>query len=242
MRIQHISFVKKENVPLRFLNRGLLVLLIIIPLSCSAQKSSLTRISSVERSDNKGHVIRFHLNEASPAFDFSQPQPYLVQFQLTGNDLDTSKIRIDDQSDIIKKVDYYTFSGGIGVDILLKEGTFYEAAAYPDRDSQDLLLALTKTTGEKLAKHIINMESFAWSNAKPSNWAFGNNQEIENESTVDTSYQKIKDKIKFDVVVLDAGHGGHDVGAIGYKKTYEKNVVLAITKKLVVILTNICRG
>jgi len=36
---------------------------------------------------------------------------------------------------------------------------------------------------------------------------------------------------KLDVVVLDAGHGGHDPGAIG-SKTKEKDIVLAITLKL----------
>ncbi len=35
-----------------------------------------------------------------------------------------------------------------------------------------------------------------------------------------------------DVVVIDAGHGGKDPGAIGAGKIYEKNVVLPIAKKL----------
>ncbi|MFZ0391208.1 MAG: N-acetylmuramoyl-L-alanine amidase [Calditrichia bacterium] len=35
-----------------------------------------------------------------------------------------------------------------------------------------------------------------------------------------------------DVVVIDAGHGGKDPGAIGYGKTREKDVVLGIAKKL----------
>lgn len=34
------------------------------------------------------------------------------------------------------------------------------------------------------------------------------------------------------VVVIDPGHGGEDPGAVGRRKTYEKNVVLAIAKKL----------
>ncbi len=34
------------------------------------------------------------------------------------------------------------------------------------------------------------------------------------------------------VVVIDAGHGGKDVGAIGAAGTYEKNIVLAVSKKL----------
>ncbi|MGR8948049.1 MAG: N-acetylmuramoyl-L-alanine amidase [Gammaproteobacteria bacterium] len=34
------------------------------------------------------------------------------------------------------------------------------------------------------------------------------------------------------VVAIDAGHGGHDVGAIGPKGTYEKNIVLQISREL----------
>lgn len=41
---------------------------------------------------------------------------------------------------------------------------------------------------------------------------------------------KIKDKVK--IVIIDPGHGGEDPGAIGKKKTREKDVVLQIAKKL----------
>ena len=36
------------------------------------------------------------------------------------------------------------------------------------------------------------------------------------------------EKYKIDVVVIDAGHGGHDPGTIGYSKTHEKNISLAV--------------
>lgn len=38
------------------------------------------------------------------------------------------------------------------------------------------------------------------------------------------------------VIVIDPGHGGKDCGAIGYKKYYEKNVVLAIASKMADLL------
>ena len=34
------------------------------------------------------------------------------------------------------------------------------------------------------------------------------------------------------VVVIDAGHGGHDPGAIGYSGVHEKNITLAMAKEL----------
>ncbi len=44
--------------------------------------------------------------------------------------------------------------------------------------------------------------------------------------------EKIKKKWKFDVIVLDAGHGGKDFGAIGVNNTIEKNINLAVALKL----------
>ena len=42
----------------------------------------------------------------------------------------------------------------------------------------------------------------------------------------------MKNAHKIETVVLDPGHGGEDPGAIGRRGTCEKNVTLAIAKKL----------
>ncbi len=44
--------------------------------------------------------------------------------------------------------------------------------------------------------------------------------------------QRERDRWKLDVVVIDAGHGGHDPGTIGVEHTREKDVALSIAKKL----------
>ncbi len=51
-------------------------------------------------------------------------------------------------------------------------------------------------------------------------------------SHAESSENPNKEKWKFDVVVLDAGHGGQDYGAIGYNGTVEKNINLAVVLKL----------
>jgi N-acetylmuramoyl-L-alanine amidase len=219
-----------------FLNFWALILITLIPLSCTGQKTALDRISSAERGDNRGHVIRFHFAEPSNSFEFSQPQTNLIQLELQGSNIDTAGIRLDDESDILEKVAFYPIQGGMGVDFFLKKEAFYKAAAYPDRSSNDILVGLTKADPQVLTEYTQSMEMFEWSDAPPvESSALADSKKDADEdqfSSVDTTYQRIKDKIKFDVVVLDAGHGGHDTGAIGRNGTYEKDVVLDIAKKV----------
>jgi len=47
-----------------------------------------------------------------------------------------------------------------------------------------------------------------------------------------TPSNKLKDKWEFDVIVIDAGHGGKDAGAIGVNGVKEKDINLAIALKL----------
>ena len=50
--------------------------------------------------------------------------------------------------------------------------------------------------------------------------------------TYERELQRQRDKWKMDVVVIDAGHGGDDPGAIGVTGTREKDVTLAVALKL----------
>jgi len=52
------------------------------------------------------------------------------------------------------------------------------------------------------------------------------------QDNISNELDKQKKKWLIDTIVLDAGHGGKDPGAIGYSKVYEKNLVLPITLKL----------
>jgi N-acetylmuramoyl-L-alanine amidase len=49
---------------------------------------------------------------------------------------------------------------------------------------------------------------------------------------VKNDLEEQKKRWMIDTVVLDAGHGGKDSGAIGYSKVFEKNIVLPITLRL----------
>lgn len=231
MNIQPVNSTNQGRLHIRFYYYFLLLLAILIPLSCSAQKNVLSRISSTERSDGKGHVIRFHLNNSPTSFNYSQPQAFLVQLELKGQNLDSTSVQLQDDSKIINNIDYYAIDGGLGIDLFLNTDTFYKAAAYPDQNQKDILIGLTRTAGKQLVAHIESMQKFIWSDAPQLPSPFGDTELQNNTVAIDSSYQRVKDKIDFDVVVIDAGHGGHDVGT-HHNGVYEKNVVLNIAKKV----------
>lgn len=52
------------------------------------------------------------------------------------------------------------------------------------------------------------------------------------EQKINATLDEQRSKWKLDVIALDAGHGGKDVGAIGAGGNYEKDVTLAIVKKV----------
>ncbi len=61
-------------------------------------------------------------------------------------------------------------------------------------------------------------------------------------SAAQTNAERQKSKWKLDVVVLDAGHGGHDPGTIGSMGTKEKDVTLGIALKLGALIEKNMRG
>ena len=54
-------------------------------------------------------------------------------------------------------------------------------------------------------------------------------EETHKEEKAKQKFSKIKKK---KVIVIDPGHGGDDPGAVGKKRTYEKNIVLSISREI----------
>jgi N-acetylmuramoyl-L-alanine amidase len=137
----------------------------------------------------------------------------------------------------VDQVSLYDIPFGIGVDIYLPEKHFFKAQAYYDANGKDLLLALTNTEKEEITYLTEGLDPVIWARLsdRDNSMVVGTNRNIENISTRDNSdnaYERVKDKMRFDVVVIDPGHGGHDPGSIGYKGVEEKDIVLSISKKV----------
>lgn len=201
--------------------------------SAPAQDNSLTRISSTERSDGKGYVIRFHLEEAVDSFRVYQPSIDLIQMTLFGNKLDTTEVDIPSNHGSFDEISFYDIPSGIGVDIYLTESNFFHANAYHDGSSEDLLLGLTETDKDELQFLTKELEPVIWSKYTINQESLlVGNSEFEIDEDWARDYEQTKNNMKFDRVVIDPGHGGYDPGSIGYKGIKEKDIVLSIAKKV----------
>lgn len=185
-----------------------------------------------ERSDGKGYVTRFHLIQPVDSFDVYQPNIDLVQMTLYGNQLDTTNVTLPNTSAAFDEISFYDIPNGIGVDVYIKEGQFYNGKAYHDANSDDLLLGLTKTDRTELQHITKDMEPIIWSSLSITEEELLTEQQAGTLGVGNSDYQNAKEKYKFDTIVIDAGHGGHDPGSIGYRNVKEKEIVLDIAKKL----------
>lgn len=204
-----------------------------LPLTLKAQENILKEVSTAVRSDGKGHVVRFQMSEPVDSFEVYQPSVDLIQMTLYDAKIDTANISTEHISNAFDEISFYDVPAGIGVDIYLSEGKYYEGNAYYDANSNDLLLGLTEIDKTELQYVTKDMDPIIWSSFVISEESLlVGDSDFESADSITTEYEQARDKLNFDVIVLDPGHGGHDPGSIGYKNIKEKNVVLDIAKKV----------
>lgn len=213
----------------------MLICLLVLSFTSTpqAQQNTLKKVSTAVRSDGKGQVVRFHMSEAVDSFEVYQPSVDLIQMTLYDDHIDTTNIALPNISSAFDEISFYDVPAGIGVDIYITEGKYYNGRAYHDGNSNDLLLGLTKTDKTELQFVTKDMEPIIWSSFVISEESLlVGDTGLDTTSVNNAEYEQARSKLKFDVVVLDPGHGGHDPGSIGYRNVKEKNIVLDIAKKV----------
>lgn len=191
-------------------------------------QNGLERVSLTERSDGQGFVARYHLSASLDSFQVVQPSPQHIQMKLFSAGLDTVNYVKPENSEILDGINFHRSSQGLGVDIFLNEGYYFRANAYPDQNERDLLLALTTTESAELNRATNEDDMFLWVD-------FLDDEPITQSVnySLDDSFIPLREGMDFNVIVLDAGHGGHDPGAVNRQLgLYEKDIALQVTLKV----------
>lgn len=218
-------------MPFHFVPRLVFLCFFSLILSSSLlAQSHLTRVSNTARSDGQGYVVRYHLTAPVDSFEVIHAAPDLVQMVLYKPDIDTTGIIFPEQSQKLKEVRLYKLEYGYGVDIYLAEGAYFTTRAYLDHNKTDVLLALTIADKADVEEYTSLFEARNWyEEIIPDDALDVSNPE---NDAYNEAYAAIRDKLRFDRVVINAGHGEWDPGSIGYKGVKEKDITLAVSLKL----------
>ena len=106
---------------------------------------------------------------------------------------------------------------------------------------EDNLFQLSSTVINLNNDYYIPIESFfgiLQNLSEPSSFRYNNDEirftsNFEDQKTIKTvDLSNEKEKWEFKTVIIDAGHGGKDPGAVGYRGTKEKDIALDVAKRL----------
>ncbi|MEM1054948.1 MAG: N-acetylmuramoyl-L-alanine amidase [Bacteroidota bacterium] len=164
----------------------------------------IERISFHRRSDGRGYVVRLHTDARVPAFSVDETDGgiELVVFRVGL----APQLRRDDAKGPVRS--YRVLPEDDKVTFRFVTRGEVEATAYPDRESNDLLLALT-TVPSRPAPPVVSTSTSTPSGGGTdgtTNW-------------------------RLDTIVLDAGHGGDDYGAVA-NGTSDKEVAIGVVRRL----------
>lgn len=192
-----------------------------IPAAASSRlTSSVERVSFHERSDGLGYVVRVHTSDRVRAYSLEEGEGSvdLVVFRAEL----TPTFRRDRARGPVQ--DYEVKEANGRVTVRLKLRTDVEVQAYPDRDSDDLLLALS--TSPRLSPLAARTPE---------------TQPIPATTTPDPVVaptvtaplpREAGENWRLDTIVLDAGHGGHDDGGVGLFGVTDARVALGVVQRL----------
>ncbi|MEO0559946.1 MAG: N-acetylmuramoyl-L-alanine amidase, partial [Bacteroidota bacterium] len=206
---------------LRSLAAVALVVSLALPASAGPDLvSGVERVSFHERSDGNGYVVRVHTSDRVRAYSLEEGDETvdLVVFraELTPN------FQRDRARGPVRDYDVDDSNGRVTVRLQLDQSV--DVQAYPDRDSDDLLLALSTsprrsplTTREPIMRPVSTATT---------------DEPVAPPTIAAPVPRETGENWRLDTIVLDAGHGGHDQGGVGLFGATDAKVALGVVQRL----------
>ncbi|MDX1421265.1 MAG: N-acetylmuramoyl-L-alanine amidase [Rubricoccaceae bacterium] len=173
--------------------------------AAGAAEASIDRVSFAARGDGRGYVVRFHAEGRIGAYSVDRPAPEVLDLVVFHARV-TPDLRRDAATGPIESYRVISGEDRVTFSFRLSGRSSVQAQAYPDRDSDDLLLALTTRPAVPVAQASTGGGGGTTAVAGQEHW-------------------------RLDCVVIDAGHGGHDGGAT-YNGIREKDITLGVARRL----------
>jgi N-acetylmuramoyl-L-alanine amidase len=188
-------------------------------------RPEIRRLSFTRRADSRGLVVRLHSSAKVKAFS-NPDEPGNSSFRII---LFRTDLRADATMDTpeypVRSYKVNAAGGNVELRFVLVEKGL-SPQIYRDRDSNDILISLqSREPDPEVSTH----SGTAAEEVSPPGVTTA--LEVSPSKRVGTAH-----RWKIDTIVIDAGHGGQDTGAKGYHGVLEKNVVLAVAKKVGVYL------
>jgi len=172
----------------------------------------LERVSFSERSDGQGFVVRFHLS----AYVTAHSSPRFLDDGSVEITLFRTSIHRRRQLDAPRGPVRSYRVDEINNDVVIKfeaADASFSASAYRDRGTDDVLLGINPTQSPQTPPV---PPALSGTNTEPPIQNSGANA----------------DRWSLDTIIIDAGHGGQDYGAVARDGTREKDIVLSVAFKV----------
>ncbi len=233
-------------LPLSFLVAALFLISgALTPNQESSAKSPLESVFTTERSDGLGYVVRFQMTSRPDSFHIWQPNPKLIQLALYKDGIVTDRINTQNNNEeAFDSFFYQDIQGGIGADIYLHEGIYMIADAYLDANRRDLLVGLTEASQNDLEVLTDGLYPIFWDDLMDdvdtdpelviNDWDEPDDQQLPGfDQDIFTADPEMAEPfLQVNRIIIDAGHGGRDPGAIGHRGTHEKEIALTVALKV----------
>lgn len=202
----------------RWIALGVLVSL-VLPVQAVLANADITRVSFTKRSDNQGYVVRLHASKRIPGFQ----EPRLVtanRLEVTLFNTRLSKTYLNDTPEgPVREYATKRQKKHLVLQFDLDPQQPVQAQAYRDRDSNDLLIGLVYSSAPPIAAPaVLPVAEHAM-------------QPNSSEKKRATAQANVHRKLMLDTIVIDAGHGGKDPGAVA-NGLREKDIALNVALKL----------